>query len=120
METRLKGSWGERCAAEYLRNKKYRISAMNYSCRFGELDIIAEDESYIVFAEVKLRKNADFAKAREFVTRGKQERLIKTASFWLAANPTEKQPRFDVIEVYAPEGAGSHNYEITHLEDAFQ
>lgn len=120
MITKLAGRWGEETAAKYLKNKKYKIVGMNYSCRFGEIDLIARDNKYIVFAEVKLRKNADFAEAREFVTRSKQEKLIKAASLWLSNNPTPLQPRFDVIEVYAPAGAGSKSYKIIHLEDAFQ
>lgn len=120
MITKLKGHWGEETAAKFLQKKRFQIIGMNYSCRFGEIDLIAKDRKYIVFAEVKLRKSPDFAEAREFVTRSKQQKLIKTASIWLANNPTELQPRFDVIEIYAPEGAGSKKYEINHLEDAFQ
>jgi putative endonuclease len=120
MLTKLSGRWGEQVAAEYLKKKRYKVIGLNYSCRLGEVDIIATKDSYIVFAEVKLRRNADFAPARDFVTRGKQEKVIKTASLWLSQHPTPLQPRFDVIEVYAPEGAGSSNYTISHLEDAFQ
>ena len=120
MKTKLRGSWGEMLAAKYLKRKGYTIVGMNYSCRFGEIDIIAKDSKYIVFVEVKLRKNDDFALAREFVTRAKQERLIKTASLWLADNPTEKQPRFDVIEIYAPDGEKSLKYTVNHLENAFE
>ena len=50
-----KGAWGEDCAAAYLRRHGYRILARNYSCRFGEIDIIAADRHYVVFAEEKLR-----------------------------------------------------------------
>ena len=120
MDKKLMGRWGEQTAAEYMKKKKYKIIGMNYSCRLGEIDIIASDREYIVFAEVKLRKSADFAMAREFVTRSKQEKLIKTASLWLAENPTGLQPRFDVIEIYAPEGVRSKDIKINHLEDAFQ
>jgi putative endonuclease len=120
LKTKLAGSWGEQIAAEYLKKKKYKVVGMNYSCRFGEIDLIAQNRRYIVFAEVKLRKSADFAQAREFVTRSKQEKLIKTASLWLSQNQTELQPRFDVIEIYAPDGTNSKKYEISHLEDAFQ
>ena len=93
---------------------------LNYSCRFGEIDIIAKNKKYIVFAEVKLRRDADFAQAREFVTKSKQEKIIKTAALWLSENQTELQPRFDVIEVYAPMGTESKKPQINHLENAFQ
>ena len=91
---------------------------MNYSCRFGEIDVIAEDRKFLVFVEVKLRKNADFAQAREFVTAAKQQRVMTAAQLWLSLNPTEKQPRFDVIEVYAPNGE-SGEITINHIENAF-
>ena len=66
MRTRdLTGPWGEALAAEYLRKKHYRIEAMNYRTRLGEIDIIAADRRYLIFCEVKLRKSADFAAARE-------------------------------------------------------
>ncbi|NCC67433.1 MAG: YraN family protein [Clostridia bacterium] len=120
MNTKLTGRWGEEAAANYLKKKKYRIVGLNYSCRLGEIDIIAENRDYVVFAEVKLRKSGDFAEAREFVTRSKQQKIIKTASIWLANNETEKQPRFDVIEVYAPEGTLSRGLKINHIENAFQ
>lgn len=56
MDARLLGSWGEAQAAEYLRCRGFRILAMNFRCRLGELDIVAEDRRYLVFVEVKLRK----------------------------------------------------------------
>jgi putative endonuclease len=73
-----------------------------------------------VFVEVKLRKSADFARAREYVDRRKQDRIRITASMYLSQNPTQLQPRFDVIEIYAPEGTATVRPEIRHMEDAFQ
>ena len=116
----LRGAWGEALAAEYLRKKRYKIIAAGYQCRFGEIDLIAADRKYLVFAEVKLRKSADFAKAREYVDYRKQDRIRMTASMYLSQNPTNLQPRFDVIEIYAPEGIKTAHPEINHMEDAFQ
>lgn len=60
MRTRdLSGPWGEALAAEYLRKKGWRIEAMNYRTRLGEIDIIASNRQYLVFCEVKLRKSAN-------------------------------------------------------------
>ena len=118
MDKRELGRFGEEQAAKYLRRHGYRIVEMNYSCRFGEIDIIAETLRYIVFAEVKLRKNDLYGEAKEFVTRAKQERIITTASIYLEQNETVKQPRFDVIEVYAPDGANGR-VRINHIENAF-
>lgn len=116
----LAGAWGEEKAAEYLRHKRYKILAAGYRCRFGEIDLIARDGRFLVFVEVKLRKSSKFAQALEYVDWRKQERIRTTASIYLAQNPTNLQPRFDVIEVYAPDGTATVHPEINHLEDAFQ
>ena len=120
MDKKLVGRFGEQSAAEYLKKKHYKIIGLNYSCRFGEVDIIAENKKYVVFVEVKLRKSDEFAEAKEFVTLSKQEKIIKTASLWLSQNETQLQPRFDVVEIYAPDGVNSKSIKINHIENAFQ
>ncbi len=114
------GSWGEALAAEYLRKKRYKLLDANYRCKYGEIDLIVCDRKYLVFVEVKLRKSAKFARAAEFVDVYKQNRLRTTAQMYLSCNPTHLQPRFDVVEIYAPEGIRTTCPEIYHLEDAFQ
>lgn len=116
----LTGAWGETVAAEYLRKKGYKILGVNYRCRFGELDIIAEKRKILAFVEVKTRKNDDFARAMEYVDHHKQEKLRKTAAKWISENETKLQPRFDVIEIYAPEGPKTGKPKVYHWEDAFQ
>ena len=116
----LVGAWGEALAAEFLRKKHYKLLATRYLSRYGEIDLIVCDKKYLVFVEVKLRKSAKFAEAREIVDYRKQERIRTTASYYLAEHQTELQPRFDVIEVYAPEGTATRHPEIYHMEDAFQ
>lgn len=117
---KLTGRWGEALAADFFRKKRFRIRAMNYSCRYGEIDLIAENRRYLVFVEVKLRKSAEFARAAEFVDRYKQERLRTAAALWLSLNETELQPRFDVLEIYAPEGMLTKKPKYNWIEDAFQ
>ena len=107
-------------AAEFLRKKHYKIIANGYHSRFGEIDLIAQNRKYLAFVEVKLRKSAKFAKAREYVDFRKQDKLRMTASIYLSENPTNLQPRFDIIEIYAPDGTATVNPEIYHMEDAFQ
>lgn len=116
----LSGAWGEALAAEYLRKKRYEIVASGYRCRFGEIDLIVRNKRFLVFVEVKLRKSARFAAAGEYVDLRKQSRLRSTAAMYLAENPTLLQPRFDVIEIYAPEGTATVRPEIHHTEDAFE
>ena len=106
-------------AAAYLKKKKYKLLASGYRCRFGEIDLIVADKTHLVFVEVKLRKNSKFADAMEFVDQRKQNRIRTTAEVYLSQNPTELQPRFDVIEIYAPEGTDTRKPEIHHIEEAF-
>ena len=110
------GQRGEEQAARYLRLRGYRILERNYRCRFGEIDLIARRGRYLVFVEVKQRHDARFAEAREFVTAQKQARILAAAQQYLAANESELQPRFDVLEVYGGENGRPR---IVHLENAF-
>ena len=116
----LTGAWGEALAADFLRKKHFRILAAGYRSRFGEIDLIVCDRKYLVFVEVKLRKSADFAAAMEYVDRRKQDRIRTTAQIYLSQNPTRLQSRFDVIEIYAPDGMETSRPEFHHMEDAFQ
>ena len=115
----LVGAWGEAVAAEYLRKKRYEIVAAGYRCRFGEIDLIVRDRKFLVFVEVKLRNSDKFAQAMEFVDSFKQDRLRTTAEFYLSKYATNLQPRFDVIEIYAPDGTQTAHPVIRHWEDAF-
>lgn len=115
----LLGRWGEAQVAQWLTRHRYRLIDRNWRCRFGEIDLISKSGKYICFTEVKLRKSKDFAEAREFVDGRKQERLRATASLYLARYPTDLQPRFDVAEVYAPEGTQTRDPEICYIENAF-
>lgn len=116
----ITGAWGEALAAEYLRKKRYKLIATNYRCRFGEIDLIVENRKYLVFVEVKLRKSDRFASAFEHVDHHKQQKLRTTAELYLSEFPTQLQPRFDVIEIYAPQGTETLRPQIHHMEDAFQ
>lgn len=114
------GAWGEMVAAKFLIKKKYKILATGFRSRYGEIDIIASDRKNLAFVEVKLRKSARFAQAMEHVDYFKQNRLRTTAEIYLSQNPSELQPRFDVIEIYAPDGAATMKPVIYHLENAFE
>ena len=116
----LVGAWGEVLAAQYLQKKRYKIVATNYRSRYGEIDLIVSNRNYLVFVEVKLRKSDRFASAFEFVDSHKQDRIRTTAELYLSQFPTELQPRFDVIEIYAPQGTETLHPQINHMEDAFQ
>lgn len=118
-DRKLLGRWGEAKVGDYLREKGCRLLAAGWHCRMGEIDLIAEDGTYLRFVEVKLRKNARFAQAREAVDARKQEKLRVTAMLYLSGHPTRLQPRFDVAEVYALEGMETEEPEIIYIENAF-
>ena len=113
------GAWGESLAAEFLRKRRFKVVATNYRCRYGEIDLIVVNRRYIVFVEVKLRKTDNFAQALEHVDARKQAKIRTTAELFLSNYETDLQPRFDVIEIYAPQGVQTKEPIINHLEDAF-
>ena len=99
MSTRSRGTAGEDLAARFLEYKGLEILTRNFSCRYGEIDLIARDGEDTVFVEVKLRRNSDFAAAAEAVTTAKRAKLRRTALFWLQRFG-EVPARFDVLEIY--------------------
>ena len=119
-ERKLLGRWGEEQVAKELRRQGCSIIAAGWHCRLGEIDLIASDGRYLRLVEVKLRKNSDFYQAREAVDARKQAKLRAAAQMYLAWNPTRLQPRFDVAEVYAPQGTETQLPKINYIEDAFQ
>jgi len=118
-EAHLLGLWGEQKVEDFLRAAGHRVVECRWRCRFGELDLVTEDGTYLCFVEVKLRKNARIAPARAFVTAAKQEKLRIAATIYLAEHPSDLQPRFDVAEVYAPQGVETLSPKIIYWENAF-
>lgn len=118
-EAPLLGRWGEQLVAENLRSRGWTIAACNFRCRMGEIDIVAQNGTFLVFVEVKLRKNDRFGSACKAVTPSKQNKLRAAAQFYLMGHPTKLQPRFDVAEVYAPQGIYTREPCISYIENAF-
>lgn len=113
------GQWGEEQVAEKLRRDGWTIVTRNFRCRMGELDLVAENKSFLAFVEVKLRKDDRFGSACEAVTTSKQRKLRAAAQYYLMSHPTKLQPRFDVAEVYAPQGVHTETPVIYYIENAF-
>lgn len=100
MNTRTKGNIGEDLAVKHLKKQGYKIVERNFSCHFGEVDIIATHKGYYVFVEVKSRKSADFGLPRFAVNTRKQQTIVSCAKWWLATNELMGKPvRFDVVEI---------------------
>ena len=78
--------------------------ARNYTTRHGELDLVMLDRDTVVFVEVRYRVRPGHGDALASITRGKQDKLIRTAQLWLAAHPQHaKRPcRFDVVSYDGP------------------
>lgn len=113
INTRETGIQYEQAAAVFLQSGGYNIIKQNYYCRYGEIDIIAEENGYIVFIEVKYRKNTTSGSPEEAVNGKKRQRIRQAALDFLIKNyRTEEIPcRFDIVAI-----TGS---QIHLIKDAF-
>jgi putative endonuclease len=101
---RAAGAAFERRACAELERAGLKLLARNYTTRHGELDLVMRDGDTVVFVEVRYRVRAGHGDALASVTRGKQDKLIRTAQLWLAAHPRHAQRpcRFDVVSYDGP------------------
>ena len=114
------GKIGESLACKYLINKGYKILNRNYQKRCGEIDIIARNDLYLVFLEVKVRKVNAMVSGIEAVDIKKQKKIINTDIIYLTEFETNLQPRFDVIEInYYCRNNSRVLKNINHIENAF-
>lgn len=115
--TRQIGDEGEELAVSYLESKGYTILERNYYFERAEVDIVAYDETCIVFVEVKKRATADYGKPEEFITESKIENLYKAAEAWIYERKMDTAPaRFDVIAITQQNNEAP---DIRHFENAF-
>lgn len=118
--SKIIGDFGEKLACDYLKSKGYEILDRNVYSRFGEIDIIAKNNEYIIFVEVKTRKEGAMVSGVEAVTLSKQKKIIKTAISYLLDKSYHLQPRFDIIEVNLFFRDGNYFFKsLNHLENAF-
>ena len=111
------GRAGEKAAADFLREKGYKILQQNYLLPDGEIDIVAQDGQTLVIVEVKTRKSNNFGKPYEAITEMKQRRMLKLAKqFMYRFSVLRLQVRFDVVSVTGPT---SEDFEIEHFAEAF-
>ena len=96
------GKIGEDIASKYLENRGYSIIERNFSCKNGEIDIIAFDNetNEIVFIEVKTRTNINYGYPIEAVTKIKQKHIVSASKFFIYSHNLNKfNIRFDIIEI---------------------
>ncbi|WP_438315737.1 YraN family protein [Candidatus Caldatribacterium sp. SIUC1] len=119
LERRRKGAQGETLAERWLRTVfKAEILEKNFRSPFGEIDLIARKGACLVFIEVKTRESTRAGLPEEAITEGKQERIRRSALFYLTQhgyNPEDTAFRFDVITVHL-EGKKPR---ISHYPSAF-
>ncbi len=114
------GAEGEKRVANYLRNNGFAIVKRNYTCRYGEIDIIAENEEYILFVEVKTRKENSMVSGAQAVDAFKQRRVTLTANDYIVKTECQKQPRFDIAEVIVfTKEDNSRGYKLRYIENAW-
>ena len=94
------GRTGERLAVERLLQDGYHILERNFRCRYGEIDIVAEDEHDLVFVEVKTRRGVAYGRPEEAVTARKQRKLLELALYYLDLHDCSARSwRIDVVAV---------------------
>jgi len=110
----------EQLAARFLRSRGLRILTSNYQCRSGEIDLIAEDEGYLVFVEVRYRSKLGHGTALDTVTSAKQNRILRCATHYLTRHPhlLSTSCRFDVVGLDRMEQ--SQRLSIRWVKNAFQ
>lgn len=109
------GRDGEDIAAAYLQKNGYTILAKNWRHRHLEIDVVAIDESILVFVEVKTRSSAAFGMPYESVSTAKQEKLSRAAMHYIEENGYEGEIRFDVVSILM----GTKKPNLRLIKDAF-
>jgi putative endonuclease len=114
-ESHSLGKTGEEMAERLLISKGYTITEKNWRSGRKEIDLIAENDKFIVFAEVKTRTSGYQVHPREAVTTPKQRHLIFAAETYVKRRGIDKEIRFDIITLVTD----GKNFSVEHIEDAF-
>ena len=109
------GKKGEQAAANFMKNEGYKVLKRNWSMYRHEIDIVAEDEEYIIFVEVKTRTSRQWGNPEDFISKAKIRRIVEAADLYLQINDIEKPARFDIISAVWD----GQVFEIEHIDDAF-
>lgn len=124
MDTQTLGKYGEDTAAVFLEARGFRLLHRNFRIGHAEIDLIAENDAFVVFAEVKTRRQipdtaAPFGTPAQAVDAKKQSVLVRAAEAYLAEHAPDRFFRIDVIEVYAdPDTPEYRVLDVRHFENA--
>ncbi len=114
--TKSRGDLAEEQASHWLQSRGLKLMESNFHCRFGEIDLIMNEGSTLVFVEVRYRKQSRFGSAAESVNYRKQQKLLTTANIYLQKKGYHDRPcRFDVLAI-----SGSDQQQFNWIKDAFQ
>lgn len=111
------GRQAESYALDYLREQQLSLVARNWTCRYGELDLIMTDRATLVFIEVRYKRHLGFMSPIESINRAKQQKIIRAATAFIQQQAEWQQHpcRFDVIGVTG----AMHNLSYDWIQNAF-
>lgn len=113
------GRWGEDLAVRYLKGRGYTVLARNFRTRWGEIDVVAQEEGSLVFVEVRTRRSGTYGVPEESLTEEKKAHLVVTAQEYLQAHGAEGQQwRIDLLVIEVGRGGKPKRMEL--LENAVQ
>jgi putative endonuclease len=93
------GSYYEDIALQYLTEQGLKLEERNYLCQLGELDLIMQDNDFLVVVEVRYRKNSVYGGALESITKVKQKKIIAATQYYLQQAKINRAVRFDVVGI---------------------
>ena len=114
--TQQLGERAEQFALNYLQSKNLKLIERNFRCKHGEIDLIMQDKNSLVFIEVRYRKHLQFGDGAESINYRKQQKILKTAEFFLQrhVNYNQYPCRIDVVSI------GPGNTDIDWIPNAFE
>ena len=111
------GREAENLACQYLEKKGFRLLLRNYRCKMGEIDLIMQDNHYLVFIEVRYRTQSPYGSSLESINYTKQLKIIRTAEFYLLTTYlSTRHARFDVVAM----DQFADRCEIHHVKNAIE
>ncbi|MCL2289629.1 MAG: YraN family protein [Bacteroidetes bacterium] len=109
------GRRGEELALAFYTGNKYTILEKNWQSNHLEVDIIAKNDEYIVFCEVKTRSGNAFGEPQQSVTKQKQQNIIRAANYYVLKHQIKLEVRFDIIAIIF----NGEGYNLEHIPFAF-
>lgn len=117
MDRQSVGRLGESEAARFLEKRGYKLLERNYRCKYGEIDIVAQDGRTIAFVEVKTRGSESFGGPLASVDSRKQKKIMLAAHFYIESKRLiDADLRFDVVGIELR--GGQLSFEL--VKDAFE